>query len=114
MAVLKLYSVRLESPVAKSFRCKKAAQSLDIDVEKKSVHTLSVRADLDTDYSVGLIVGASGSGKTTLAEGIFPKASMTSGMVNNKPIIDQFPKGMDYDSCARALSGVGLVFIDLF
>ena len=61
------YRVRLESPVSTSFRCQKAADSLDIDVSKKSVHELNVSADIETHFNIGLILGASGSGKTTLA-----------------------------------------------
>jgi len=83
------YVVRLESPVAKGFRCQKAANSLDIDVSKKSVHELNINADLETKFNVGLIVGASGSGKTTLAKQIFGQDCFKSILDQKKTIIDQ-------------------------
>lgn len=63
--------VRLESPVSRSFRCQRAADSLDIDTAAKSVHELSVELDIETPFHVGLIVGASGTAKTTLAHRLF-------------------------------------------
>lgn len=59
---MQTYHVRLESPVSNSYRCKRAADSLDIDTQKKSIHELKILADLDSEYSVGLILGASGAG----------------------------------------------------
>ena len=52
------YLIRLETPVATSFRCQKAANSLDIDTAKKAVHQLAVDADVTSNFNVGLIVGA--------------------------------------------------------
>lgn len=105
------YRVRLESPVSRTFRCQKAANSLDIDVEKKSIHELSIRADLESPYNVGLIVGASGSGKTTLARQIFGDACFDLAIDEALPIIDQFPEDMSYDDCAAMLAGVGLTSV---
>jgi hypothetical protein len=56
------FELTLASPVSKSFRAIKAANSLDIDAEKKSTHHFQVNADIETPFSIGLIVGASGSG----------------------------------------------------
>ena len=56
---MQTYSVRLESEISNSFRCQLAADSLDIDVKKKSIHELNIQADIDSDFSVGLIIGAS-------------------------------------------------------
>jgi ABC-type ATPase involved in cell division/GNAT superfamily N-acetyltransferase len=92
---MKSYRVFLQSEVSQSFRCVRAANSLDIDAEKKSVHQLEIEADLETPCSVGLILGASGSGKTTLS----------------RPVIDQLPESMSYDECAAILSGVGLTSV---
>jgi ABC-type lipoprotein export system ATPase subunit len=89
----------------------KAANSLDIDVEAKSKHHLKVSADLETDYNVGLIVGASGSGKTTLAKQIFGQDCFESTLDQQTPIIDQLPPHLDYDHCASLLSGVGLTSV---
>ncbi|WP_131667394.1 GNAT family N-acetyltransferase [Psychrobacter pygoscelis] len=105
------YRVRLESPVSTSFRCQKAADSLDIDVAKKSVHELSVDADITTPFNVGLIVGASGSGKTTLAKQIFGDEVFDFKYDPTKPVIEQFPDDMSYDECAKLLSGIGLTSV---
>lgn len=105
------YHVKLESPVATSFRCRRAADSLDIDVKKKSVHELRIDADLATDYQLGVIVGASGSGKTTLAREIFGPDCLQETLDVTRPVIDQFPEDWNYDQCAAALSGVGLTSV---
>lgn len=105
------YELTLKSDVCKSFRCQKAANSLDIDVEKKSVHKFKVNADLDSDYSVGLIVGASGSGKTTLAKSIFGEDCFKEHLDLSLPVIDQLPKHLSYDECAALLAGVGLTAV---
>lgn len=105
------YIVNLESEVAKSFRCIKAANSLDIDSEAKSKHSFKVAADLETDYNIGLIVGASGSGKTTLAHKMFGEDCFQTLLDTSKPIMDQLPEELTYDECASLLSGVGLTSV---
>lgn len=105
------YELTLKSDVHRSFRCTKAANSLDIDVEAKSVHRFSVAADLATPYNVGLIVGASGSGKTTLAKHIFGNDCFTVLLDDAKPVIDQLPAHLSYDDCAAILAGVGLTSV---
>jgi energy-coupling factor transporter ATP-binding protein EcfA2 len=102
------YSVRLESPIATSFRCTMAANSLDIDVKKKSVHELNIKADLQSPWNMGLIVGASGSGKTTLARQIFGDACFDFEVDETKPVLDQFPDDWNYEQCQNALNGIGL------
>ncbi|SMB88485.1 ABC-type ATPase fused to a predicted acetyltransferase domain [Pasteurella testudinis DSM 23072] len=105
------FRVRLESPVSTSFRCVKAANSLDIDMEKKSVHELSVSADIESDFRVGLILGASGSGKTTLAKNIFGESIFDFDFDEAKPVIEQFPENMEYAECAKLLAGIGLTSV---
>lgn len=105
---MKHYEVTLQSPVATSFRCTRAANALDIDQKKKSIHHFAVDADLDAPFSVGLIVDASGSGKTTLARQIYGDDCFRELLDLTRPVIDQFPEAMAYDDCAKALSGVGL------
>ncbi len=108
---LKKYHVRLESQVSDSFRCVRAANSLDINMNEKSVHELEVDADLDSPFNIGLILGASGSGKTTLAKQIYGEDALTTIIDTSKPIIDQFPKEWSYDDCANALAGMGLTSV---
>lgn len=68
---MKSYKVNLFCLAPTSFRTQKAATSLDINVQEKLTHELIIEADLDTPYTVGLIIGNSGSGKTTLATSIW-------------------------------------------
>ncbi len=105
---MKKYHVKLQTEVSKTFHAQLAAQSLDIDTEAKSVHELEINAVLDTDFSIGLIVGSSGSGKTTLARSIFGAESFNSYLDGGRAVIDQFPEGMNYEERAAALTGIGL------
>jgi len=64
--------ITLKSDVFKNFRCKMAADSLDIDVEKKSIHHLEINdVNLPNEWNVGVVYGSSGSGKTTMMQKIF-------------------------------------------
>jgi len=101
----------LEAKPSKSFRCQKAANSLDIDISKKLRHEFNVEADIETEYSVGLIVGASGSGKTTLAREIWGAGCFRELLDLKTPVIDQFPEKTPYEDCAKMLSGVGLTAV---
>lgn len=105
------YHVRLESEVSKSYRCQRAANSLDINVEKKSIHELKITAEIETPFSVGLILGASGSGKTTLAKKIYGDALSSVKLDENKSILDQIPENLEYEECANLLSGIGLTSV---
>lgn len=108
---MKKYRVELHADYSKSFRAIRAANSLDIDPEKKSAHIFEVSADLEGAYNVGLIVGASGSGKTTLAKSIFGDGCFRTYLDPAKAVIDQFPGIMTYDDCAARLNGVGLTAV---
>lgn len=102
------FDLTLSSDVHDSFRCRKAANSLDINIDAKSVHHFQVEADLETDYNIGVIVGASGSGKSTLAQHIWGKHCFDTMLKTDLPVIDQFDKKYSYDDCARMLTGIGL------
>ena len=109
---MSIYEVTLKSDVAKSFRCTKAANSLDIDAEKKSVHHLRIEgADIVSPFNVGLIVGASGSGKTTLAQQVYGVDCFRPLLDLSQPVIDQLPAELSYDECAGILAGVGLTSV---
>lgn len=105
------YVVRLESPVSQSYRCRKAADSVNLDVKKKSIHELSISADLETKYNIGLIFGASGSGKSTLAKKIYGDSCFGRPVDLKRPIIEQFPSTLSYEQCVSLLTGVGLTSI---
>ncbi len=101
--------VLLQSEVSNNFRCKKACDALDIDINKKSVHHLVINdIDIPEGFNVGLIYGASGSGKTTLAKQIFGPDIFQSVINEDEPIINQFPKHFTYNECASLLTGIGL------
>lgn len=108
---MQTYKVRLESPVFQTFRCQRAANALDIDVSKKSIHELSIDADIKSDFNLGLIIGSSGSGKTTLAKSIAGEDCFKSPLDMDLPIIEQLPKEWSYDECAQALQGIGLTSV---
>ena len=102
------FVVKLSSPPPQGFKSIKAAQSVDLDIEKKLVHKLEIKADIETDFNVGLIIGASGSGKTTLANLIYGDDCFKELLDLKKPVIEQFPSSMDYSDAVRALTGIGL------
>jgi ABC-type dipeptide/oligopeptide/nickel transport system ATPase subunit len=108
---MQTYHVRLQSDIFGSFRCVRAADSLDIDVKKKSIHELNISADLETPFSIGVIVGASGSGKTTLAKQIFGEDCFKVIADLERPVIDQLPSEMTYEECADTLAGIGLTSV---
>ncbi len=108
---MQTFVVELESPVSTSFRCQKAANSLDIDTAAKSRHRLSVTADLAKPFNLGLIVGASGSGKTTLAKQLTENFIEANQIDHEKAIIDLFPAALSYDDCAELLAGMGLTSV---
>lgn len=105
---LKKYEFTLTSQANDSFRCQKAAQSVDLDLTKKLSHHFNLTADITSNFNVGLIVGASGSGKTTFAEFAYEKEAFKQLLDLSKPIINQFPENWTYDDCAKALNGAGL------
>ena len=105
------YEVNLQSEIFKSFRTQLAANSLDIDVEKKSKHHLKVDCNFPKDWKIGVIYGASGSGKTTLAKQIFGEKIFDISIDENLPVIEQFSDSMNYEDCSKALSGIGLTSV---
>ena len=108
---MQAYVVDLKSDPVNSFRCQKAANSLDIDINKKLTHHLEINADIPKDFTVGLIVGASGSGKTTLAKKIYGDDCFKEYLDLSSPVIEQLPKEYEYDECAKLLSGIGLTSV---
>lgn len=106
------YQLTLSAEASRSYRCQRAANSLDIDVAKKLTHTFSVTADLETPFHVGVLVGASGSGKTTLAKHVWGDAVHDGYRADPaRPVLDQFPAEWTYDQCQAALTGIGLTSV---
>lgn len=104
--------VTLQSEVFSNFRCKMAADSLDIDTAKKSIHHLRIEnVKMPDNWNIGLVYGNSGSGKTTLLKQLFGDDCFKTILDEDQPIINQFPKNLKYDECAAILTGVGLTSV---
>jgi ABC-type ATPase with predicted acetyltransferase domain len=105
----KQIEVILKSEVNKEFRCQVAANSLDIDVEKKSIHHLKIdNINIPDKWNIGLVYGNSGSGKTTMIKHLFGDKIFEVKLDEDKPIINQLPEDMSYEDCAKMLNGIGL------
>jgi len=105
---MQTFVVDLKSDPPSGFRSIKAAQSVDLNIDEKLTHHMEIAADVQTNFNVGLIIGASGSGKTTMAHEIFGPDCFDEMLDPSKPVIEQFRKSMSYDDCANALTGIGL------
>lgn len=106
------FIVSLNCNIPESFYTLKAAQSQDIDIKKKSLHTKRITADIESKYNIGIIVGSSGSGKTTLARSMFDDKFQEENVLNESlPVIDQFPDSFDYDKRQKYLSAIGLTSV---
>jgi energy-coupling factor transporter ATP-binding protein EcfA2 len=104
--------VTLKCDVFKNFRCQMAADSLDIDSEKKSIHHLKIEnINIPKEWNIAVIYGSSGSGKTTLAKKLFGEDVFKSPLIENEPIINQFPDNYKYEDCANLLNGIGLTSV---
>jgi ABC-type ATPase with predicted acetyltransferase domain len=101
------YNIKLSCKIKSNYLIQRAADSVDLDINKKLTHDLKVNIDLETDYNIGLIVGNSGSGKTTLAKKIFGENIFDNKINPNKSIINQF-ENLDYKDIVRLLTGIGL------
>lgn len=64
----------------------------------------------ESDWSIGLIVGASGTGKTSIGQSMFKNGiyDLYSSWSSEKPIIDCIAPSGDFNSVTAALSSVGL------
>jgi energy-coupling factor transporter ATP-binding protein EcfA2 len=99
----------LKTDVFNTFRCQTAANSLDIDVSKKSIHKLNIEnIKIPEKWNIGLVYGASGSGKTTLIKYLFGENIFDVSLNYDLPIIEQLPKEFNYEDCANVLNGIGL------
>jgi len=104
--------VKLQCEVFNTFRCKLACDSVDLDVNTKSVHHLIIDdVKLPESWNVGIIYGASGSGKTTLAKKLWGQDVFKHVVDDEKSIIDQLPEAYNYDECASILMSIGLTSI---
>lgn len=109
MTFPKNIDIHLQCDVFNNFRCQVAANSLDIDVKKKSIHRLQIsNINIPNEWNIGLIYGASGSGKTTLVKHLFGQNIFETILNDEEPIINQMPQHLSYEECASLLNGIGL------
>ena len=105
---MKNYSLTLKSKYNITYRNEMAANSLDIDMNEKSIHHLSIDAEIESPFNIGLIVGNSGSGKTTLAKKIYGDNCFEIDLDQEKSLMEHFPKEMEYKDIVHALTSIGL------
>ena len=105
---MQTYELTLKCDAPEDFYVIKAANSVDLDVEKKLTHHIKIRADIESQYNIGLIIGNSGSGKTTLAKHIWGDKCFDTLLQPDQAVISQFDDSYSYDERVSFLSGVGL------
>jgi len=109
MEIPKTIDITLKSKVNTDFRCQVAANSLDIDVKKKSIHHLKIEnINIPDQWNIGLVYGNSGSGKTTSIIQLFGEDVFDVNIDPELPILNQLPSDLTYDECASLLNGMGL------
>lgn len=109
MEIPKTIDITLKSKVNTDFRCQVAANSLDIDVKKKSIHHLKIEnINIPDQWNIGLVYGNSGSGKTTSIIQLFGEDVFDINIDPELPILNQLPSDLTYDECASLLNGMGL------
>jgi ABC-type ATPase with predicted acetyltransferase domain len=112
MTIPKSVELTLQAEIFNNFRCKMACDSLDIDIEKKSVHHLKIdNINIPDQWNIGLVVGASGSGKTSLLKYLFGEDCFKAVINDQEPIINQLPADLNYEACANILNGIGLTSV---
>ena len=105
---MQTYLLELAYKPRKNFFTEKAANSMDLDIEKKLTHKMSIEFDKKQDFKIGLIVGNSGSGKTTLAKKIFGNKALDIQVDQNKELINLFDKKYTYEQRVSFLTAAGL------
>lgn len=98
----------IESAVGSSFRVNKVKSMFDCDVEKV-VKEFDVNIPIEeTDWNIGVIVGASGSGKTTIAKNCFKDFRLFDGFDwQGDSLLDDFQSNLSAKEITEVLSKVG-------
>jgi ABC-type ATPase with predicted acetyltransferase domain len=69
--------------------------------------TFTGNLDLDSDWQIGVIVGASGTGKTTIAKELFADAYVTTFDYSASSIVDDMPSHCSVDEITKMFNSVG-------
>lgn len=98
----------VESHSSKSFKANKVKSMFDCDMDMvRKEFDVDIPIE-DTDWNIGLIVGASGTGKTTIAKNVFDDFDLFEGFEwSGNSIIDDFGDEHSAKEITEVLSKVG-------
>jgi GNAT superfamily N-acetyltransferase len=103
-------TVRLDCPVARSFRACQVAGMFDVPLEERLAHELVAEVPgLEEPWTIGVIAGPSGSGKTTLARAAFGSIYESPPWPSDGAMIECLDGGgASMKTLAHLLVGAGL------
>lgn len=98
----------VESPASKTFKANKVKSMFDCEVDViRKEFDVDIPIE-DTEWNIGLIVGASGTGKTTIAKNVFEDFDLFEGFKwSGNSIIDDFGDDFTAKEITEVLSKVG-------
>lgn len=98
----------VESHASKSFKANKVKSMFDCDMDTvRKEFDVNIPIE-DTEWNIGLIVGASGTGKTTIAKNVFDEFDLFQGFDwSGNSIIDDFGDDHSAKEITEVLSKVG-------
>lgn len=100
--------VKREVELKKSARVLQIGSLFDVPIKDRIKKEWSIDVDLGAkDWNVGLIVGPSGCGKSTFASELFPGELDKVLTWDDRPVVDNFPKGMGSQDISGLLGSVG-------
>lgn len=106
------YRIVNQVPIYPSARVKQLEGIFDVPPSERSIQewdvNLPIDGDGETDWQIGLIVGASGSGKSTVARQAFGNAIVHGyEWPQDRAVVDGFASGLSIKDITQALSSVG-------
>src|SRR5262245_58862156 len=103
-----IITVKLQTPVRRTFRVEQIAGMFDVPLEERVRHELVAEVPgVEEKWTIGAIVGPSGSGKTTLAKAAFGGIYERRAWPKDRAIIDCFPD-VPIKELTVALASAGL------
>ena len=95
----------VETPIPNSARVRQLESMFDVPRAERSRLEWAGTVDLDTPWSVGLVVGPSGSGKSTLARQLWPAPAPLEWGAG--AVVDDFAKSVSMETIADVCQAVG-------
>lgn len=106
------FNIIKTSTVADTFRTKSVIGQFDLqingEINEQFVGNIAIE---NTQWQVGIIVGASGSGKTTIAKQIFGEYYSNDFTYGNKAVIDEMPDGLTVEQITSMFNSVGFATV---